>query len=65
MQKPVVFTPGFSASELRDKDDRVVFPPSPGTLLSACGRRRSSKKCSTSREIWSPHPLRSRLRDSE
>lgn len=31
--KPVVFIPGFPASELRDGQGRVVFPPTPGTLL--------------------------------
>lgn len=36
MLKPVIFIPGFPASELRDKDSgAVVFPPSPGTLLFA------------------------------
>jgi pimeloyl-ACP methyl ester carboxylesterase len=33
MLKPVVFIPGFPASELRDQNNRIVFPPSPGTLL--------------------------------
>lgn len=31
--KPVVFVPGFPASELHDAGGRTVFPPSPGTLL--------------------------------
>lgn len=35
MLKPVIFIPGFPASELRDATtNEVVFPPSPGTLLS-------------------------------
>jgi pimeloyl-ACP methyl ester carboxylesterase len=34
MPKPIVFIPGFPASELRDENDDVVFPPSPGTLLN-------------------------------
>jgi len=33
MTKPVIFIPGFPASELRDANKRTVFPPSPGTLL--------------------------------
>jgi hypothetical protein len=33
MLKPVLFIPGFPGSELRDANNRVVFPPSPGTLL--------------------------------
>lgn len=34
MPKPVIFIPGFPASELRDADtNAVVFPPTPGTLL--------------------------------
>lgn len=33
--KPVVFVPGFPASELRDAQGHTVFPPSPGTLLDA------------------------------
>jgi len=33
MPKPVIFIPGFPASELRDANNKVVFPPSPGTLL--------------------------------
>jgi len=33
MPKPVIFIPGFPASELRDSHNRTVFPPSPGTLL--------------------------------
>jgi len=39
MQKAVVFIPGFPASELRDKSNRIVFPPSPGTLLSASRKK--------------------------
>jgi len=34
MPKPVIFIPGFPASELRDGAGRTVFPPSPGTLLN-------------------------------
>lgn len=34
MPKPIVFIPGFPASELRNQQGEVVFPPSPGTLLS-------------------------------
>ena len=35
MLKPVIFIPGFPASELRDATtNEVEFPPSPGTLLS-------------------------------
>jgi pimeloyl-ACP methyl ester carboxylesterase len=33
MLKPVIFIPGFPASELRDAAGKTVFPPSPGTLL--------------------------------
>lgn len=33
MPKPVIFVPGFPASELRDANGHTVFPPSPGTLL--------------------------------
>ena len=33
MPKPLIFIPGFPASELLDADGNVVFPPSPGTLL--------------------------------
>jgi hypothetical protein len=35
LPKPVIFVPGFPGSELRDGAGRVVFPPSPGTLLDA------------------------------
>jgi Lecithin:cholesterol acyltransferase len=35
MSKPLVFIPGFPASELRDKSGTTVFPPSPGTLLDS------------------------------
>jgi hypothetical protein len=32
--KPVIFIPGFPGSELRHREtNRIVFPPSPGTLL--------------------------------
>jgi pimeloyl-ACP methyl ester carboxylesterase len=33
MPKPIVFIPGFPASELHDENGDTVFPPSPGTLL--------------------------------
>jgi len=33
--KPVIFIPGFPASELVDGKGEVVFPPSPGTLLNS------------------------------
>jgi Lecithin:cholesterol acyltransferase len=33
MAKPIVFIPGFPASELRDSNGKKVYPPSPGTLL--------------------------------
>jgi hypothetical protein len=33
MLKPIIFIPGFPASELRDENNRLVFPPSPGMLL--------------------------------
>lgn len=33
MPKPIVFIPGFPASELRDQNGSIVFPPTPGTLL--------------------------------
>ena len=33
--KPVIFIPGFPASELVDANGEVVFPPSPGTLLDS------------------------------
>jgi pimeloyl-ACP methyl ester carboxylesterase len=35
VKKPVIFVPGFPASELRDANNAIVFPPSPGTLLSS------------------------------
>jgi len=38
MPKPVIFIPGFPASELRD-GDTTVFPPSPVALLTAAGRQ--------------------------
>ena len=39
MVKPVVFVPGFPASELRDANGRTVFPPSPGTLLDSTRKK--------------------------
>ncbi|MEK6375097.1 MAG: hypothetical protein AABO58_20690 [Acidobacteriota bacterium] len=36
--KPVLFIPGFPASELRN-GNRVVFPPSPGTLLDSARKQ--------------------------
>jgi pimeloyl-ACP methyl ester carboxylesterase len=33
MMKPVVFVPGFPASELRDTHGETIYPPSPGVLL--------------------------------
>ena len=33
--KPILFIPGFPASELRDRNGRTVFPPSLSTLVSA------------------------------
>jgi hypothetical protein len=33
--KPILFIPGFPASELRDRNGRTVFPPSLATLTSA------------------------------
>jgi len=33
--KPILFIPGFPASELRDRNGRTVFPPSLSTLISA------------------------------
>jgi pimeloyl-ACP methyl ester carboxylesterase len=39
MPKPVVFIPGFPASELRDANNRTVFPPSPGTLLNGARKK--------------------------
>jgi pimeloyl-ACP methyl ester carboxylesterase len=38
MPKPVIFVPGFPASELLD-GNTVVFPPSPGTLLDAARKQ--------------------------
>jgi pimeloyl-ACP methyl ester carboxylesterase len=39
MPKPIIFIPGFPGSELRDRNTgEIVFPPTPGTLLS--GRRK-------------------------
>ncbi|HSP33915.1 MAG TPA: hypothetical protein VLU46_06330, partial [Thermoanaerobaculia bacterium] len=37
--KPVVFIPGFPASELHDSGGRVVFPPRPSTLLHSAEKR--------------------------
>lgn len=37
-RKPVLFIPGFPGSELRD-GNRVVFPPSPGTLLDSARKQ--------------------------
>src|SRR3954468_15277180 len=37
--KPVIFIPGFPASELVDSNGVVVFPPSPGTLLDSKRKR--------------------------
>ena len=37
--KPLVFIPGFPASELHDDNGNVVFPPSPGTLLDNARKR--------------------------
>ena len=39
MPKPVIFIPGFPASEIRDADNQVVFPPSPGTLLNSARKK--------------------------
>jgi pimeloyl-ACP methyl ester carboxylesterase len=39
MPKPVVFVPGFPASELRDANGHTVFPPSPGTLLDSTRKK--------------------------
>ena len=36
--KPVIFVPGFPASELRD-GNQVIFPPTPGTLLDATRKK--------------------------
>jgi pimeloyl-ACP methyl ester carboxylesterase len=40
MPKPVIFIPGFPASELHDAGGNSVFPPSPGTLLDP-GRKKA------------------------
>ncbi|HEV8435705.1 MAG TPA: hypothetical protein VGR95_20005 [Thermoanaerobaculia bacterium] len=37
--KPIVFVPGFPATELRDADGQTVFPPSPGTLLDSTRKK--------------------------
>jgi len=39
MPKPVIFIPGFPGSELRDGNDKTVYPPSPGTLLNAARKQ--------------------------
>jgi lecithin:cholesterol acyltransferase len=39
MPKPILFVPGFPASELRDGSGRTVFPPSLSTLVNAAKRR--------------------------
>jgi lecithin:cholesterol acyltransferase len=39
MPKPVIFIPGFPASELRDENNYIVFPPSPGTLLDTARKQ--------------------------
>jgi hypothetical protein len=39
MPKPVIFIPGFPASELRDSSGATVFPPSPGTLLNSARKK--------------------------
>ena len=39
MPKPLIFIPGFPASELRDQNGNTLFPPSPGTLLSATRKK--------------------------
>lgn len=39
MPKPVIFIPGFPASELRDSNGNTVFPPSPGTLLNSARKK--------------------------
>src|SRR5712691_7591352 len=39
MPKPVMFIPGFPASELRDANNKTVFPPSPGTLLDGARKK--------------------------
>jgi pimeloyl-ACP methyl ester carboxylesterase len=39
MPKPVIFIPGFPASELRDANNRTVFPPTAGTLLDATRKK--------------------------
>lgn len=40
MSRPIIFIPGFPASELRDRSGRTVFPPSPGDLLD--GKRKKA-----------------------
>jgi hypothetical protein len=39
MPKPILFVPGFPASELRDSSGRTVFPPSLSTLVSGSKKR--------------------------
>ena len=39
MPKPILFVPGFPASELRDGSGRTVFPPSLSTLVDAAKKR--------------------------
>ena len=39
MPKPILFVPGFPASELRDGSGRTVFPPSLPTLVDAAKKR--------------------------
>ncbi|MEO8218832.1 MAG: hypothetical protein ABI718_17290 [Acidobacteriota bacterium] len=39
MPKPIVFVPGFPASELRDANGDTVFPPSPADLLVSTRKR--------------------------
>src|SRR5580765_4917721 len=39
MPKPIVFIPGFPASELRDGQGNTVFPPSLGTLANAAKKQ--------------------------
>ncbi len=38
--KPVVFIPGFPASELHDAAGKVIFPPKPSTLANASRRKK-------------------------
>src|SRR6266852_2721027 len=40
MPKPIVFIPGFPASELRDGSDNIIFPPTAGTLLNAARKKK-------------------------